>query len=58
MNIVKVQVSMPAVRVFSGSALTFYFGLAGRYCTFDGSVAIGKPEWHVCKASHCGSKQQ
>jgi len=22
------------------------------------SVAIGNPEWHVRKASHCGSKQQ
>jgi len=22
------------------------------------TVAIGKPEWHVHKASHCGSKQQ
>jgi len=22
------------------------------------SVAIGKPEWHVHKALHCGSKQQ
>jgi len=22
------------------------------------SVAIGKPEWKVRKASHCGSKQQ
>jgi len=22
------------------------------------SVTIGKPEWQVCKASHCGSKQQ
>jgi len=21
-------------------------------------IAIGKPERHVCKASHCGSKQQ
>jgi len=21
-------------------------------------VAIGKLEWQVCKASHCGSKQQ
>jgi len=21
-------------------------------------VAIGKPEWQVCKASHCGSNQQ
>ena len=21
-------------------------------------VAVGKPEWHVCKALHCGSKQQ
>jgi len=25
---------------------------------FDGGVAIGKPERHVCNASHCGSKQQ
>jgi len=22
------------------------------------AVAIRKPEWHVHKASHCGSKQQ
>jgi len=22
------------------------------------TVAIGKPEWHARKASHCGSKQQ
>jgi len=21
-------------------------------------VAIGKPKWQVCKASHCGCKQQ
>jgi len=22
------------------------------------TVAIGNPEWQVCKASHCGSKKQ
>jgi len=28
------------------------------FTTTVGSVTIGKPEWQVCKASHCGSKQQ
>jgi len=35
-NIVKVLVSMPAVHVFSNSALTLCFVLAGKYHSFDG----------------------
>jgi len=29
---------MPAARVVASSALTISFGLASRYCTFDGSA--------------------
>ena len=36
MNVVKALVSMLAVRVFSSSALTLCFGLAGEDPTFDG----------------------
>ena len=36
MNVVKVLVSMPTVHVFSSSALTLCFGLAGKDHTFDG----------------------
>jgi len=36
MNVVKVLVSMPAMHVFSSSALTLCFGLAGNDHTFDG----------------------
>ena len=36
MNIVKVLVFMPAMTVFSSTALTLCFGLAGRDHTFDG----------------------
>jgi len=35
-NVVKVLVSMPAVYVFSSSALTLCFGLGGEDHTFDG----------------------
>ena len=37
-NIVEWLVSMPAVRVFVGSALTISFGLASRDYTFDMSA--------------------
>ena len=37
-NIVEWLVSMPAVRVFAGSALTISFGLASRDYTFDVSA--------------------
>jgi len=40
MNIVEVLVSMPVVRVFSGSTLTICFGLVGRDYTFDGSRGV------------------
>jgi len=36
-NVVEVLVSVPAVRVFSGSALTICFGLAGREHTIKGN---------------------
>jgi len=35
LNIVEWLVSMPAVRLFAGSALTIFFGLACRGYTFD-----------------------
>jgi len=35
-NVVKVLVSMSAVRVFSSSTLTLCFGLAGKDHIFDG----------------------
>jgi len=37
-NVVELLVSMLAVRVFSGCALTNCLSLAGRDCTFDGST--------------------
>jgi len=36
MNVVKVLVSMPAVRVFNSSALNLCFDIAGKDHTFDG----------------------
>jgi len=36
MNVVKVLMSMSVVHVFSSSALTLCFGLAGKDHTFDG----------------------
>jgi len=38
MNIVEWLVSMPAVRLFAGSALTIFFGLACRGYTYDRRV--------------------
>ena len=38
MYVIEVLVSIPAVRVLKGSALTFCFGLAGRDYTFDGGA--------------------
>jgi len=37
-NVVKVLVSMPAVHVFSSSALTVCFGVSGKDYTIDGRV--------------------
>jgi len=34
------------------------WGFGGWVSSFVGCVVIGKPKWHVCKASYCGSKQQ
>jgi len=39
-NVVEVLVCMPAVRVFSGSALTFCFGLASTFYAFDGVLFV------------------
>jgi len=50
MNVVEAFVSMAAVRVFKGSALTHCFGLAGRDYTFDGRTV----HVHLKKVSGLG----
>ena len=47
--------SMPAVRVFSGSTLTICFSLAGRHYTFDGSRSVTRGQGGTIPQSpnHC-----
>jgi len=52
-QIILFSITRPAPKVFSSIAKknTLY----RKQLTTN--FAIGKPEWHVRKASHCGSKQ-